>query len=74
MKKKEKGLYDILDWFEENNSEHIKLFWKCAFKETVLSHNPKLQMLRKSLMDGKIFLFHDALNDFIINMFGSLTS
>ncbi|XP_005949391.1 nuclear body protein SP140-like protein [Haplochromis burtoni] len=52
MKKKEKGLYDILDWFEEKKSEHIKLFWKCAFKETVLSHNPKLQMLRKSLMDG----------------------
>lgn len=52
MKKKEKGLYDILDWFEKKKSEHIKLFWKCAFKETVLSHNPKLQMLRKSLMDG----------------------
>lgn len=52
MKKMEKGLYDILDWFEDKNSEHIKLFWKCAFKETVLNNNPTLQMLRKSLMDG----------------------
>ncbi|KAM7386540.1 hypothetical protein PAMA_009241 [Pampus argenteus] len=47
-----KALYDVLDWLEEERSQHIKVFWKCVFKDTIMNQYPTLQLLRKSLMDG----------------------
>ncbi|KAM9843318.1 uncharacterized protein sp100.1 [Aulostomus maculatus] len=55
MKSKEvmkKGLYEALDWFETMQPQHIKLFWSCAFKETIINHYPSLRLLRDSLMNG----------------------
>nr|XP_046271228.1 nuclear body protein SP140-like protein isoform X2 [Scatophagus argus] len=55
MKSKEnlkKALYELLDWFETQRAEHIKVFWGSVFKETILSHYSTLRLLRNSLMDG----------------------
>lgn len=47
-----KGLYGILDWLEKERSQHIQVFWRCVFKETIMNQYPTLRLLRKSLMDG----------------------
>uniref|UniRef100_A0A3P8WPW1 SP110 nuclear antigen, tandem duplicate 3 n=1 Tax=Cynoglossus semilaevis TaxID=244447 RepID=A0A3P8WPW1_CYNSE len=47
-----KSLYELLDWFEREQSEHIHLFWKCLFKDVVMNTYPSLKMLHRSLMDG----------------------
>ncbi|KAM7372277.1 hypothetical protein PAMP_009456 [Pampus punctatissimus] len=47
-----RALYEVLDWLEEERSQHIKVFWKCVFKDTIMNQYPTLLMLRKSLMDG----------------------
>ncbi|XP_037544409.1 nuclear body protein SP140-like protein [Nematolebias whitei] len=55
MKSKEnlkKEIYDLLDWIEMKRSEHIPMFWKCVFKEIILSQYPTLKMMRNSLLDG----------------------
>lgn len=60
MKSKEtlkKALYEFLDWFETERSEHIKLFWGSVFKETIINHYPILRILRNSLMDGLSSLY-----------------
>lgn len=57
-----KGLYDILDWLERERSQHIKDFWSCIFKETILNQYPALRLLRNSLMDGS-FHFDTQLSE-----------
>ncbi|KAM6965939.1 uncharacterized protein sp100.1 [Tautogolabrus adspersus] len=55
MKSKDKikkACYDLLNWLEKNRSQHIKLFWSCVFKETIMNQYPHLRLLRNSLMDG----------------------
>lgn len=55
MRKKEsvqKNMYELLKWVEAERREHIALFWKCAFNDTIMNQYPRLQMLHKSLMDG----------------------
>ncbi|XP_024920516.1 autoimmune regulator isoform X1 [Cynoglossus semilaevis] len=55
MRSKDKiinSLYDLLDWFEREQSEHIHLFWKCLFKDVMMNRYPSLKMLHQSLMDG----------------------
>ncbi|XP_038136233.1 nuclear body protein SP140-like [Cyprinodon tularosa] len=55
MKSKNKirtGVYDILDWLENKNSEHIQLFWRCVFKDVIMTQYPKIKELHTSLMDG----------------------
>ncbi|XP_062264085.1 uncharacterized protein LOC133970941 [Platichthys flesus] len=55
LKKKESmkaALYDVLDWVERERSQHIHLFWRCVFKDTILNVYPTLRLLRNSLMDG----------------------
>ncbi|XP_078125552.1 uncharacterized protein sp100.1 isoform X2 [Sander vitreus] len=47
-----KGLYEILDWLERKQSERIKTFWSCIFKETIMNQYPTLRLLHKSLLDG----------------------
>ncbi|XP_041813393.1 nuclear body protein SP140-like protein [Chelmon rostratus] len=47
-----KALYEVLDWLESERSQHIKSFWSCVFKETILNHYPTLRLLRNRLMDG----------------------
>ncbi|KAM6905363.1 autoimmune regulator-like [Xenentodon cancila] len=49
---KKKALYEILDCLEQEDSEHIRLFFECVFKETILSQYPTLRILRNSLTDG----------------------
>lgn len=56
MRKKEnvqKNMYELLKWVEAERREHIALFWKCAFNDTIMNQYPRLQMLRNSLMDGQ---------------------
>ncbi|XP_035037676.1 nuclear body protein SP140-like protein [Hippoglossus stenolepis] len=63
MRKKEnikKALYDVLDWVEQERSQHIHLFWRCVFKDTILNLYPTLRLLRYSLMDGS-FQFYTQL-------------
>ncbi|XP_040917672.1 nuclear body protein SP140-like protein isoform X2 [Toxotes jaculatrix] len=55
MKSKEntrKALYNILDRFETERSEHIRVFWSCVFKDSIINQYPTLRLLRNSLMDG----------------------
>ncbi|XP_028455894.1 nuclear body protein SP140-like protein isoform X1 [Perca flavescens] len=47
-----KGLYEILDLLEKKQSQRIKTFWSCIFKETIMNQYPTLRLLHKSLMDG----------------------
>ncbi|XP_032392994.1 nuclear body protein SP140-like protein isoform X5 [Etheostoma spectabile] len=54
MKNKEnmkKGLYEILDCLERKQSQRIKTFWTCVFKETIMNQYPTLRLLRNSLLD-----------------------
>ncbi|XP_077396149.1 nuclear body protein SP140-like [Festucalex cinctus] len=51
-----KGLYEFLDWFEREQSQHIKVFWRCVFKETIVNQYPILQELRNSIRDGSFHL------------------
>ncbi|XP_028455895.1 nuclear body protein SP140 isoform X2 [Perca flavescens] len=46
-----KGLYEILDLLEKKQSQRIKTFWSCIFKETIMNQYPTLRLLHKSLMD-----------------------
>ncbi|XP_041825780.1 nuclear body protein SP140-like [Melanotaenia boesemani] len=55
MKSKEnmkKAVYEILDWLEREQSQHIDVFWKCVFKDIILTQYPTLKMMRNSLLDG----------------------
>ncbi|XP_020561091.1 sp110 nuclear body protein isoform X3 [Oryzias latipes] len=63
MKSKDKtrmAIRKILEWLERERSEHIRLFWRCVFKEIILSQYPILRQMRNSLMDGS-FLFDGQL-------------
>ncbi|XP_029997976.1 LOW QUALITY PROTEIN: nuclear body protein SP140-like protein [Sphaeramia orbicularis] len=46
------GMYDLLDWLERERSDHIGLFWRCVFKDSILNQYVTLQKLRNSLLDG----------------------
>ncbi|XP_043956680.1 nuclear body protein SP140-like [Gambusia affinis] len=50
--KMRRAVYELLDWLEKENSEHIPLFWKCVFKDVIMSRYPILKLLHNSLMDG----------------------
>ncbi|CAJ1075958.1 nuclear body protein SP140-like protein isoform X3 [Xyrichtys novacula] len=47
-----RALYDLLDWLETEKSQHIKLFWSCVFKGTIMNQYPPLKLMYNSLMDG----------------------
>ncbi|XP_062340873.1 nuclear body protein SP140-like protein isoform X2 [Osmerus eperlanus] len=57
---RQKSVYELLDWLERRRPQHIKLFWKCVFKDHLLLQYPTLQQLRNSLMDGS-FTFSEEL-------------
>ncbi|XP_077414797.1 uncharacterized protein LOC144044334 isoform X2 [Vanacampus margaritifer] len=57
-----KGLYEILDWFERERSQRIKVFWRCVFKETIVNQYPTLQELRNSIRDGSFHLDTQTFN------------
>ncbi|XP_029998105.1 nuclear body protein SP140-like protein [Sphaeramia orbicularis] len=44
-------MYDLLDWLERERSDHIDLFWRCVFEESILNQYVTLQKLRNSLLD-----------------------
>ncbi|XP_071330318.1 nuclear body protein SP140-like protein isoform X2 [Trachinotus anak] len=65
MKSKEnmkRSLYDLLDWLEREQSEHIRVFWSCVFKEAIINLYPTLRLLHRSLMDVS-FRFNAQLPD-----------
>ncbi|KAF7654255.1 hypothetical protein LDENG_00071820 [Lucifuga dentata] len=60
MKSKEnmkQGLYGVLDWLEEERSEHIMHFWRCAFRDSIMTQYPTLRTFRNSLMDGTFKIY-----------------
>ncbi|XP_017337110.1 nuclear body protein SP140-like protein [Ictalurus punctatus] len=50
--RRQKGVYDILNWVENNQGQHVKLFWSCVFKDHILREYPRLRDLQNSLLDG----------------------
>ncbi|KAF3700434.1 Nuclear body protein SP140-like protein [Channa argus] len=56
-----RAIYEMLDWFETERPKHIRKFWRCVFKETILNEYPSLRLLRNSLMDGS---YRDDLQPF----------
>ncbi|XP_027898731.1 nuclear body protein SP140-like protein isoform X1 [Xiphophorus couchianus] len=50
--KMRKAVYELLDWLEKENSEHIPLFFRCVFKDVIMNQYPTLKLLHNSLMDG----------------------
>ncbi|KAM8824471.1 uncharacterized protein ACB058_020715 [Synchiropus picturatus] len=50
--RKKKAIYELLDWFEKEQAQHIRRFWTCILQETLLEQCPTLRRLHKSLMDG----------------------
>lgn len=60
MKSKEKikeAIYEILDKFEREQSQQIRVFWKCVFQEVIMNQYPTLRLLHKDVMDGMSGLF-----------------
>ncbi|XP_067089891.1 nuclear body protein SP140-like protein [Osmerus mordax] len=57
---RQKSVYELLDWLERRRPQHIKLFWKCVFKDHLLLQYATLRQLRSSLMDGS-FTFSEEL-------------
>ncbi|XP_073349917.1 uncharacterized protein [Pagrus major] len=47
-----KAFYEALDWLERERSQHIRLFWRSVFNETIMNQYPTLRLLRYSLLDG----------------------
>ncbi|XP_010783794.1 uncharacterized protein [Notothenia coriiceps] len=52
IKKIRKGLYEILDRLERKQPQHIRVFWTCVFKDSILNEYPTLRELRNDLMNG----------------------
>ncbi|KAL0992662.1 hypothetical protein UPYG_G00096390 [Umbra pygmaea] len=46
---REKGLYDMLEWLEEEQSDNIKQIWKCVFKEHLRNEYRTLRNLHQKL-------------------------
>ncbi|RVE69251.1 hypothetical protein OJAV_G00075970 [Oryzias javanicus] len=58
--KRQMAIYEILDWLEKEGSNNIHVFWRCVFKEVILTQYPVLKTLHKSLLDGS-FQFDEQL-------------
>ncbi|KAF4080670.1 hypothetical protein AMELA_G00174100 [Ameiurus melas] len=50
--RRQKGVYDILDWVENKQGHRVKLFWSCVFQDHILQKYPRLRVLQKRLLDG----------------------
>ncbi|KAF5889076.1 nuclear body protein, partial [Clarias magur] len=51
-----KGVYEILDWVENNRRQYMKTFWSCVFEDHILQEYPNLRSLQKTLLNEKIIL------------------
>ncbi|XP_030649205.1 nuclear body protein SP140-like protein [Chanos chanos] len=51
---KESAVYEVLDWIEQKQSQKIKEFWKCVFRDHILQHYPALRILRDTLLDESL--------------------
>ncbi|XP_053540688.1 nuclear body protein SP140-like protein isoform X2 [Ictalurus punctatus] len=49
--RKQKGVYEILDWVENKQGHCVKLFWSCVFQDHILQKYPRLRVLQKRLLD-----------------------
>nr|XP_033499732.1 nuclear body protein SP140-like protein isoform X4 [Epinephelus lanceolatus] len=52
-----RGLYDILDWLEKEQSKRIIDFWDCVFTETIMNQYPTLRLLHNKLKDGSFHFY-----------------
>ncbi|KAI5087458.1 nuclear body protein SP140-like protein, partial [Silurus meridionalis] len=52
-KRRQDGVYEILDTLEKKRGQCVKLFWTCVFQEHILQKYPVLRFLRSSLLDGQ---------------------
>ncbi|KAF5905976.1 nuclear body protein [Clarias magur] len=60
--RKQNGVYEILDWVENNREQCMKLFWSCVFQDHILRKYPVLRLLQKSLLDGSFRNHENLLN------------
>ncbi|KAM9434971.1 uncharacterized protein Hap1MRO34_002705 [Clarias gariepinus] len=58
--RKQKGVYQILDWVENKQGQCMKDFWSCVFQDHILQKYPVLHSLQKSLLDDTLKI-HESL-------------
>ncbi|XP_058260967.1 nuclear body protein SP140-like protein isoform X4 [Hemibagrus wyckioides] len=51
-KTKQKVMYEILDWVENERRQCMKLFWSCVFQDHILQHYPVFHLYQTSLLNG----------------------
>lgn len=54
---KQKYMYDILDWLENEQTQFIKLFWSCVFQDHILMNFPFLRLLKNNFLEGQLLNF-----------------
>ncbi|KAG7325923.1 hypothetical protein KOW79_010848 [Hemibagrus wyckioides] len=50
--RKQKGVYDILDWVEKERGQCVERFWRCVFQDHIMLKYPVFRILRNSFLDG----------------------
>ncbi|MCI4395314.1 hypothetical protein PGIGA_G00178850 [Pangasianodon gigas] len=60
--RRQEGVYQILDWLENERGQCVKVFWSCVFQDHILQKYPVLRLLRNSLLDGS-FKLYESLPD-----------
>ncbi|KAM9434327.1 uncharacterized protein sp100.1 isoform 2-T2 [Clarias gariepinus] len=59
-KRRQEGVYEILDLVESKQAHKIKVFWSCVFHDHIMQKYPAFRLLRNSLLDGS-FRFYENL-------------
>ncbi|KAK3525210.1 hypothetical protein QTP86_023236 [Hemibagrus guttatus] len=52
-KTKQKFMYQILDWVENERRQCMKLFWSCVFQDHILQHYPVFRLYQTSLLNER---------------------
>ncbi|KAG7325922.1 hypothetical protein KOW79_010847 [Hemibagrus wyckioides] len=50
---KQKVMYEILDWVENERRQCMKLFWSCVFQDHILQHYPVFRLYQTSLLNER---------------------
>ncbi|KAM9780467.1 uncharacterized protein ACB057_016552 [Neosynchiropus ocellatus] len=50
--RRNKALYELLEWFVKETPENIRLFWRCAFQQSLMEQCPTLRRLHSKLTSG----------------------
>ncbi|XP_053708292.1 extracellular serine/threonine protein kinase FAM20C [Synchiropus splendidus] len=54
--RRNKAMYELLEWFVKETPENIKLFWRCVFQQPLLEQCPTLRRLHGRLSSAKLSL------------------